>query len=187
MIINWAVLGFEEEEYFLTKYGHDSQWSMAIWTNSQSRFNSRMDMKFGGNWPTSFWRDLLLLLCGFLILPGTQGTQRQRRLLCTCICTALLSWITHAHLVLLSVTKRRPIYFILNPGHVEWARLTNGLKIVLTRAGFEPTISCLKVTRPPSPREVISQYHDFIYVYSTGAGEDNSHRLKFRLKLKSFC
>ena len=34
----------------------------------------------------------------------------------TCICTALLSWITLAHLVPLSVTKRRPVHFILNPG-----------------------------------------------------------------------
>ena len=35
----------------------------------------------------------------------------QRRLLwCTCICTALLSWITHAHLVPLSVTKLCPLY-----------------------------------------------------------------------------
>ena len=49
-----------------------------------------------------------------------RGTYRQRRLLCTCICTALLSWITHAHLVPLSVTKRRPVHFILNQGHVEY-------------------------------------------------------------------
>ena len=40
--------------------------------------------------------------------------------MCTCICTALLSWITHAHLVPLSVTKRHPVHFILNPGHVEY-------------------------------------------------------------------
>ena len=47
------------------------------------------------------------------------------RLLGTCICTALLSWITHAHLV--SVTKRRPVHFILNPGHVEYEQ---GVQIV---------------------------------------------------------
>ena len=35
-------------------------------------------------------------------------------------CTALLPWITHTHLVSLSVTKRRPVHFILNPGHVEY-------------------------------------------------------------------
>ena len=32
---------------------------------------------------------------------------------CTCICTALLSWVTLAHLVPLSVIKRRPVHFIL--------------------------------------------------------------------------
>ena len=32
----------------------------------------------------------------------------------------LVSWITHAHLVPLSVTKCRPVHFILNPGHVEY-------------------------------------------------------------------
>ena len=87
----------------------------------------------------------LLLLWGLLMLPGIRGSWRQRRLLCTCICTALLSWITLAHLVPLSVTKRCPVHFILNPGHRVWARHTNGLKIVSTRGGFEPTISCLKV------------------------------------------
>ena len=32
---------------FFTIYGHDSQWSVTIGTNSQSRFNSRIDVKFG--------------------------------------------------------------------------------------------------------------------------------------------
>ena len=59
----------------------------------------------------------------------------------TCMyCTALLSWLTHAHLVPLSVTKRRPVHFILNPGYVEYE-----LGVLMTRAGFEPTISRLKV------------------------------------------
>ena len=62
----------------------------------------------------------LLLLCGFLTLPRTRGTWRQRRLLCTCICTTLLSWITHAHLVPLCVTKRRLVHIILDPGYVEY-------------------------------------------------------------------
>ena len=35
-------------------------------------------------------------------------------------CTALLSWITHAHLVPLCVTKRHPVQFILNLGHIEY-------------------------------------------------------------------
>ena len=66
--------------------------------------------------------DHALLLCGLLMPPGTRGTKRQRRLLRTCICirTASLSWITHAHLVPLSVTKRRPVHFILNPGYDEY-------------------------------------------------------------------
>ena len=29
---------------------------MIIWTNSQSHFNSRMNVKFGGNWLSGFWR-----------------------------------------------------------------------------------------------------------------------------------
>ena len=65
----------------------------------------------------------------------------------------LLSWITHAHLVPLSVTKRRPVHFILNPGNQVWARPSNGLKIVLTQALLEPTI----MTRPPSP--LIRDFH----------------------------
>ena len=64
-IIIWAVLGFQEEcfvvffsfYHYLTIYGHNRQRNMTIWTNSQSRFNSRMDMKLGGNWPTDFWRE----------------------------------------------------------------------------------------------------------------------------------
>ena len=66
-------------------------------------------------------------------------------LLCTCICTALLSWISHAQLVPLSDTKRRPVHFILNSEHIEWGRRTNGLITVSTRAGFEATTSRLKV------------------------------------------
>ena len=63
-----------------------------------------------------------------------------------CICTALLSWITSAHLVPLSVTKHRTVHFILNLGHVEYEPgRTNGQKIVSIQVGFKPTISCLKV------------------------------------------
>ena len=60
------------------------------------------------------------LLCGFLTLPGTRGTWRQRRLLRTCVCTALFSWITHAHVMPLFITKRRPVHFILNQRYVEY-------------------------------------------------------------------
>ena len=28
--------------------GYDSRWGVSIWTNSQSRFSSRIDVKFGG-------------------------------------------------------------------------------------------------------------------------------------------
>ena len=34
--------------FFFCRIGHDSQWSMTISTNSLSRFNSRIDTKFGG-------------------------------------------------------------------------------------------------------------------------------------------
>ena len=62
-----AILGFEEEEcsfyyyHHFTIYGHASQWSVPIWTNFQSGFNSRIDMKLGGNWPTDFWRECLTI------------------------------------------------------------------------------------------------------------------------------
>ena len=36
------------------------------------------------------------------------------------ICTALLLWIAHEHLAPLSFTKRRPVHFIFNSGHVEY-------------------------------------------------------------------
>ena len=51
-----AVLNFEEKYYIW----HDSQWSMIIWTNSQSHFNSRINVKFGGNWLIVFWRIMIL-------------------------------------------------------------------------------------------------------------------------------
>ena len=37
-----------------------------------------------------------------------------------CICAALLSWISHAHLVPLSVTKHLPLHFIQNPEHIKY-------------------------------------------------------------------
>ena len=83
----------------------------------------------------------ILLLCRCFTLQGTLGTWRQRPLLCACICTALLSRITQAHLVLLSVTKHRPLcpLYTQPRAHRVWARHTNGLKIVLTKAGFKHT------------------------------------------------
>ena len=104
----------------------------------------------------SFW-GILLLLCRFLTLPGTRGTWRQRRLLwCTCICTALLSWITHAHLVPLSVTKRRPVHFILNPGNVEYELGVLMIwKLSRPQRDSNPRYPAWKssalTTRPPSP------------------------------------
>ena len=54
-IIIWAVLGFGEEHVFviiiiiliiiITNYGHVSQWTVTIGTDSQSHFNKRSDMK----------------------------------------------------------------------------------------------------------------------------------------------
>ena len=41
---------------------HDSQWSVIIWTNSQSHFNSRINVKFGGNWLSGFWRIMILYM-----------------------------------------------------------------------------------------------------------------------------
>ena len=78
----------------------------------------------------------------FFTLPGTRGTRRQRRLLCTCICTALLSWISRVHLVPLSVTKRRPVHIILNPGHVEY-ELGVLTVFYLHRYTFNGSNSCL--------------------------------------------
>ena len=43
--------------HYFTIYGHDSQWSVTIWTNSQSCFNSRIDMKLGRKRPNDFWRE----------------------------------------------------------------------------------------------------------------------------------
>ena len=59
-------------------------------------------------------------MCRFLTLTDAWGTQRQRWLSCTCICTALLPGITHAYLVPLFVTKCRHVHFIHNIGHVEY-------------------------------------------------------------------
>ena len=39
---------------------------------------------------------------------------------CSCICTTLLSRIIHAHLVLLSVTKRHCVHFMLNPLEIDY-------------------------------------------------------------------
>ena len=56
-IIIYAVLSFDEE-----KYVPDSQWSMIIWINYQSHFNSRINVKFGGNWLSGFWRIMILYM-----------------------------------------------------------------------------------------------------------------------------
>ena len=44
---------FFYHHYFIINR-HDSQWSVTIWTNSPSCFNSRIDMKLDGNWQTDF-------------------------------------------------------------------------------------------------------------------------------------
>ena len=63
-IIIWAVLGFEKEGCFFyyfnfTIYRHNNGWSVTIWTNSQSRFNSRVDISFGGNWQNGVWTEVV--------------------------------------------------------------------------------------------------------------------------------
>ena len=100
----------------------------------------------------------IIVIVRFLTLPCTGDTWRQRRLLCTCIYTALLSWITNAHLVPLSVTKRRPVHFILNPGHVEYE--LGGLMVVSrserdSNPRYPAWKSSALTTRPPSLRSGI--------------------------------
>ena len=46
------------------KNGHESQWSMIIWANSQSHFNNRINLEFGGNWLSGFWRIMILYMAG---------------------------------------------------------------------------------------------------------------------------
>ena len=41
---------------------HDSQWSVIIWTNCQSHFNSRINVKFGGKWLSGFRRITILYM-----------------------------------------------------------------------------------------------------------------------------
>ena len=86
----------------------------------------------------SVWCFLFLFVWLFrvLTLQGTPSTWRQRLMCYACVCTALRSWITHAHLVPLSVTKCLPVHFKLNPGYVGQARCTNGLNIVSTPSGI---------------------------------------------------
>ena len=110
----------------------------------------------------------LLLLCGFLTLPGNRGTWRQRRFL-LCICTVLLSWITHANLVPLSVTKRRRVHFILNPGHVEYelgVLMVWKLSRPKQNSNLRPVWKSSAIfTRPPSPPVRFQKWTYFIQYY----------------------
>ena len=60
----WAILGFEEEEcifffyHSFNIYSHDSQWSVTISTNSQTRFNSMIDTEFSENWSSGLRREV---------------------------------------------------------------------------------------------------------------------------------
>ena len=51
--------------------------------------------------------------------------------LSTCVCPALPTWITHAHLVPLSVTYLT-VHHIRNQGHLEYDLGANGLENFLT-------------------------------------------------------
>ena len=108
---------------------------------------------------------VLLLLRRFF-----NATRHQRQMETTadtlymCVCTALLSWITHSHLVSLSVTKRRPVHFILNPGHVEYE--LGLITMVWTfsqpeqSSNLRPSSCRLRAltTRPPSPLVFCNDY-----------------------------
>ena len=63
---------------------------------------------------TERWNYLLyiLLRCGAKMQMETAA-----KVLCACVCTAVLSWISQVRLDPLSLTKRLPVYLILNPGH----------------------------------------------------------------------
>ena len=55
---------------------------------------------------------------GLQILNATRHPRHMEaavNMLCTCVCTALLSWITHAHLVPLYVTNRLSVHVLINP------------------------------------------------------------------------
>ena len=54
----FLILNFEKEYYIW----HDSQWSVIIWTNSQSHFNSRINVKFGCSCLSGFWRIMILYM-----------------------------------------------------------------------------------------------------------------------------
>ena len=80
------------------------------------------------------------------MLPGIRGTWRQRRLLYTCICTALLL-LDHTCTLGAAVCHQAPpcpLYTQPRACRVR-ARRINGLKIVSNQAAFEPTISRMKV------------------------------------------
>ena len=85
------------------------------------------------------------LMCRFLTLPGTRATWRQRWLLCTNVYMYLYSLAFMDH----PCTRGATVYHQAPPCPLYtqpracwvWARCTNGLKIVWTRVGFEPTIS----------------------------------------------
>ena len=68
----------------------------------------------------------------------------------SCICTALLLYNTHAHLLPLSVTKGHPVNIIFNPETVEYE-----LGVLMVRKCLQPQHSAYELreltTRPPRP------------------------------------
>ena len=56
----------------------------------------------------------------FVVVRIFNATRHPSHIEAAAIVMLVLSWINHAHLVPLSVTKRRPDHFILNLGHVEY-------------------------------------------------------------------
>ena len=82
---------------------------------------------------------LLVFLCRFLRYQTPESHGGSGECLVYMNFYSLASMDHHAHLVSRSVTRRHPVHFILNPGHVEYGRrCTNRLNFFPTRAIFEP-------------------------------------------------
>ena len=110
----YNVFSFQRNQNWLNDPKGNNNIYYALWWIKGRSFTTAY-----GNWPLSCWIVVVRIFNATRHLRHIEAVP-QRRLLCTCICTALISWIIHAHLVPLSVTKRCPVHFILNPGHVEY-------------------------------------------------------------------
>ena len=97
---------------------------------------------------------------GLQILNATSHPRHMEaavNMLCTRVCTALLSWITPAHLVPLYVTNRLSVHVIINLGHLVYKPGVQLLKMFSTRAWFEPTTFRLKVENTNHKQAIYSR------------------------------